>query len=274
MDETCDLKELQQRVNDSQQMFLRALGSYDDGVADFIIERFLDKFLGSDPARSEISAENALEARTLIRNFGNVRASLASLMLLLTFKMRYAVTELTLNFITLAMKSVGDLEVNSSVEQAKIRGEKAACAIGEHIDRVQRLAAEYLLMRHATLTNFKAKNFELSHREVLNRIISIVKNDTKREILEQTWDKIRELTEALVEITIEEEPLGRAIAHAEQVAKVFKGKNPNMSAENNGTEVMNRLLKTLRKEKALFEELEKSCQEVIDDIDLIGKSTT
>src|SRR5882672_1560804 len=97
-----NLQSVEECVNKSREQFLEASKIYekdgpDDGRA--VTERFLSKFLASEPKRSPYARDFATEAIQRVRDFGSVREKITAEIVDVSLLVSSVVTRLTVEAI-------------------------------------------------------------------------------------------------------------------------------------------------------------------------------
>lgn len=292
---SADITDIQNRVNESRRMFLETLHASDEQKqedAKKAIEEFLIHFTASTPERSQITRENATEAIQLIVSFRNVQVSFAMNAALLSGKMESVLVGLQLKVLSIIPDVLGEplstdgenpspLELlnrhlksaTQAQEELAAEGQSArdmTVAVGEHVDRVQRVAATILLMRYATMSRFRREHLSVSWSELRKRLKRELAEASKAELFQKSWEVICEIGEELLDITLDETiPVKKIPRYWARFRKIVGRRDPDTTP--GGTEIMNKLLEQLRREHMLFEKLEATCDEAMDALDQIDR---
>jgi GTP1/Obg family GTP-binding protein len=128
-------------------------------------------------------------------------------------------------------------------------------------------------MRQATLKTFRSENLDVSWTDLRQRIKDELKEGSKEEIFQKSWDKICEIAAELLDIILEEtSPIHKIPKYWRKLLRVFGIKKSDTSP--GATDLMQRLLEKLRKENDLFKELDRTYREAMSELDRISKPTT
>jgi hypothetical protein len=208
-----DLQEIQKLVNRTRQEYLDTEKSYDEAGSDdgaTATENFLLQFLGPENERSEMTRKEAAETLTLIRDFGSVRASFFNHIGILGLRAAEVIKGITAKYLQIVVTGdpskplpapsvqVSDLERakleienfserRKQAEEFVTRVSKRAAEIGKHQSNIHNIAANLLLMRKATLREFRKEKVDMSWADLRARLIHLVKEAAEKELVKGSW---------------------------------------------------------------------------------------
>lgn len=285
-----DLLDIERRVNESRQAFLDACNAYstDDQIGMDIANNYLKRFIDDiDPRRAELARDLAREATQLVHDFVGERSNITVHVNLVNQSMHSAILSLSTTAVATmldkafqlpAQKQVGDptsslLDMLKSavrtpteeIEEAKQKAYERAAAVGERVINVQSLSTIALLMRHATYNSFKNEKLDVRWSDLSDRIVTQLKEESKDQLIQKSWDIVLDLTAEIGEIVIEEvSPLHKIPKYLKRVAKIVGTRTADTKA--GGTDDMMKLLTQLRKESDLLKDLNLAYKEAMDDM--------
>jgi hypothetical protein len=270
-----DLVEIQRRVNESREQFLRALALYEkDGLDDGreITEKYLIRFLGAEPKRSPFAKDFTTEAINLIAAFGGVRRQMVEQVKGLnvasiseTLGVTVAVLE---DYIEKTIPPI-DMSILDPTERLlewskrrktageALRARQSAMVgqvadVGLRLDAVQRLAVSLLLARHSTLRTFRRENLELTFEELRRRITEQINEASKDEVLEALIDAFRILIEKSLKVVFEETIFGKVVMLLYKIIGAIRGR---INTAPGAQDIMEKLLSVLRNQNEGLKDL-------------------
>jgi len=284
----CDLEVMQDRVNRSREEFLHALNDYDANVAKQIIEEFVSIFL--DEKESGWATNTRDLANQVIdqdRRFGGMLASITEKVAIASLKMQQTVLHITVELIGSATRVFGTPVATgtSPIELLRARmdqfhkghrdliaaGEDATnqtCKVGVHLNRVQRLATDLLLLRIETLNAFKSKNLGVNFQDIINRLREQGKEYATDKGIDEAGRIIAERLQEILGILVKEAPIVRILNVAYKIAKVLGPKDVKPDATNE----LNKLIDLMKKENAVYQALNDAYNAALEELDQIMKT--
>jgi hypothetical protein len=271
-----DLNDLQFRLNQSRQDFLRAVERYEtEGRSNgaFIVKTYLRKFQDDNPNRAKIAVDIAKDTQEEIDKFRSKAGDLAS---------KAATALLTGDMVALGatIDSMGDIlaetsayldEVakrvagldNSSLAssqtdlQARLDERKMnAAKVGEQVISIMRLAASVCNFRCDTLKGFRNDNLEVSREELISRLRAMLFSIPA----EEAFDRLRKLVQDLLAEYLKKMPiLGWVVWIADKIKRLTK---PKAGTNPGDTDIMLKLLPALRKDREMIDELDRIFEEL------------
>lgn len=290
------LVKAQSELSLAKKEFLDAMDLYvEDGTDDgaIITQRFLVKnFLSPESSRSCNAQKKADEAIRLIKRFGAIRSSLAFDIAILLTSMKSVVLQFIPDYVealneeinrdrpecTDPKSSVEDVGwASTTLETARKVAEKYpaeaikyTAKIGEHQASIVRMATKLLLMRKATLRQFRKEKVQVSWTYWREQLAKEVKDAAKKELAKGAWKGVVAAVAALTTLPtvgIYGPPLFTLGWLLWKLGGVFPGQEIRGYGKRSDQDELDDLLIALRSENEIFEELKKVFAIAVDELE-------
>lgn len=262
------LDELQAKLNESQNRFLRAVQEHNKEDAEIIAKQFLDKFLDPEPKRSDLARAFANETIDLMRSFSGETAGMVSSVVILRLKLNSLASGWQVEAIKHGLQNIG-VPGGAAAFAAKRKGiEARAVEAGELAIRIEALASSIVELRTLTMRAFRDENIKVSLTELVKRIRKEADDETRAALKDEAWSAIKEILDEFGDLALDEAPLLRWRKVIEKGAKILGPKEVDTSP--GGTDTMLELLGVLRKESRALSALDQSYQDSLARLDVLA----